>query len=72
MTLWPELVAAELETRTPQTRPRVATHYCDWDAPGKHTVPALCGIYIPRRAHANAPTCPDCRRLLAAREQGDR
>lgn len=54
-----------------RTRPRAVTHACDWDAPGRHTVRAYCGAYIRRRDHANAPTCPDCRCALAARDQAD-
>lgn len=43
------------------------THYCDWDAPGKRTVQAICGEQIRRRDHANDPTCPRCQQGLAAR-----
>lgn len=40
------------------------THYCDWDAPGKYRVRALCGEIMKRREHVNEPTCPDCRKAL--------
>ena len=44
------------------------THYADADAPGRYLVRALCGAIIRRDAHAETPTCPACRRYLAARE----
>lgn len=48
------------------------THYCDWDAPGRHTVKALCGTYIRRTEHRNEPTCPQCREGLAYRAEIER
>jgi hypothetical protein len=53
-------------------RPHADTHFCEWDAPGKYTVPALCGAYIRRRDHVNDPTCAICRVALAAREAEER
>jgi hypothetical protein len=47
------------------------THYLDWDAPGRVKVRALCGVYIRRREHAEAPTCPVCRQALEARTARD-
>ncbi len=44
------------------------THYATWDAPGRHEVKALCGTYIRRTEHKDAPSCPECQRLLAHRE----
>jgi hypothetical protein len=46
----------------------ILSHYVLWDAPGGRLVRALCGLLIRRREHANAPTCPTCAQLLAARE----
>ena len=51
---------------------KIVTHFCDWDEPGRLKVRALCGIYIRRREHDNAPTCDSCRAALAARDQRDR
>jgi hypothetical protein len=48
--------------------PRLS-HYCDWDVPGKRLVRSICGLLIYRDEHANAPTCPECQLVLAAREQ---
>jgi len=47
----------------------LVTHWVDWDAIGRTRVRALCGVWIRRREHANAPTCPECRRYLAARDR---
>jgi hypothetical protein len=52
--------------------PTPVTHYCDWDAPGRRTVPALCGTYIRRAEHTNDPTCPRCRAGLAYRREIER
>lgn len=53
-------------TKTPA--PKKPTHYAPWDAPGRRTVRALCGAYIRRTEHQNAPTCQACRDLLVYRE----
>jgi hypothetical protein len=45
------------------------THYCDYDAPGKRLVRALCGRLIQRREHVNDPTCERCRQALAYRDR---
>jgi len=42
--------------------PPAPTHFVEWDAIGRDRVRALCGAWIRRREHANAPTCPDCQR----------
>ena len=46
------------------------THYAVWDSPSyaRGVVRALCGEYIKRTEHANAPTCPKCAELVAYRE----
>ena len=53
----------------PMPRPSSLTHYCDWDAIGRHSVKALCGVYIRRTDHTNEPTCPQCQAGLAYRAQ---
>ena len=45
-----------------------ASHYCDWDAPGRREVRALCGAWMRRTDHANLPTCDACRAELARRD----
>jgi hypothetical protein len=45
--------------------PTLVTHFVEWDAIGRARVRAVCGAWIRRREHVNAPTCPDCRRALA-------
>jgi hypothetical protein len=46
---------------------QLVTHWVDWDAVGRRRVRALCGVWIRRTDHANDPTCPTCRQLLAQR-----
>jgi len=53
------------------TRPKAVTHYCDYDAPGRVHVRAVCGAYIRRGDHDNTPTCADCARIIAARNVED-
>jgi hypothetical protein len=54
-------------------RPPIAvpTHYCPWDAPGRRLVQALCGVFIRRTDHSNAPTCPTCAQRLNERERAE-
>jgi hypothetical protein len=47
------------------------THYVDWDEVGRVKVRALCGVYIRRRDHSEAPTCPICAQALEARQARD-
>jgi len=47
------------------------THFADWDALGRVTVRSLCGAYIRRREHSEAPTCPVCRQALEVRNTND-
>jgi hypothetical protein len=51
-----------------QTQPREQTHWVPYDSPGNPRKPrvALCGA---RGMHSNAPTCLDCRTVLAERER---
>lgn len=49
--------------------PPATTHYCQWDAPGRRVVRALCGAIMKRAQHENEPTCPTCRAGLALREK---
>lgn len=77
-------VDGTVETHTPLVRAMAAvlnvpptaleaaapTHYLDWDQPGRGKAPAVCGTYVRRIEHANAPSCPECRAILAARDDG--
>jgi hypothetical protein len=56
--------AAERE----QAQRRTLTHWVPYDSPGSPRKPrvALCGE---RSLHSNAPTCPDCKQLLAERKR---
>jgi len=47
------------------------SHFCDWDAPGRLVVRAVCGILIRRRDHADAPSCPVCQKVIRRRETED-
>ena len=47
------------------------THWCDWDAPGRVSVRALCGALIRRRDHSSTPTCDTCREILETRARDD-
>lgn len=48
-----------------------STHYCEWFETGRGLVKALCGVYIRRTAHANDPTCVDCRAGLRRKAEND-
>lgn len=54
------------ETKRRPTPP--VTHYCDWDAPGRLVVRALCNAIIKRKQHRNDPSCSTCQAVLRRRE----
>ena len=47
------------------------THACDFGAPSKYRVRALCGEIMKRREHVDVPTCVDCSKALAYRAARD-
>lgn len=51
--------------------PPATTHYCQWDAPGRRVVRALCGVLIKRTEHRNDPTCTTCQAAIDQRERRD-
>ena len=44
------------------------THYIEWDAAGYRTARAICGAYVRRDSHRNAPTCEAC--IVALEQRG--